>query len=50
MATWASFESLGFTSWMVVTTSFVKETVKAIREILQPIHMKIPTENTLLRP
>lgn len=47
MATGASFKGLSFTFRMGATTvsAIVRETVKAIWDVLQPIHMKSPTEN-----
>lgn len=46
LSTGQPFRSLGFSFRMGVSTisKIVKETVKAIWTILQPIHMKIPTE------
>lgn len=51
LATGASFKSLGFTFRMGATTVslIVQDTVKAIWEVLQPVHMKVPTEDTFRR-
>lgn len=46
LATGSSFKTLSFTFRIGATTvsSIVRETVKAIWDIFQPLHMKVPTE------